>query len=375
MRLLMTTDTVGGVWTFTSELTQELLERDHAVELVSFGRLPSDEQNKWALAKEKLHPGRFRFTASPAPLEWSQDNDHSLTEGLPILTRLAERCAPDALLTNQYCFGDLPSELPRVIVAHSDVLSWARACRVAALTPSPWLAQYRAMVRDGLDRADAVVAPTHAVLEDLALNFRLPPRAEVIANGREIPPPYSTPVRKLQAITAGRLWDEAKGLDLLETCPLPLPVLIAGETEFEGEQARSLPGNVRRLGSLPALELQQRFRESAIYLCTSLYEPFGLAPLEAALCGCAILARDLPSLREVWGDDALYFRDAQGLATQVRRLTENELALATLAERGQRRAASFTTERMTEGYLQLLGELSASRPGKWSDEQGRAGVH
>ena len=55
------------------------------------------------------------------------------------------------------------------------------------------------------------------------------------------------------------------------------------------------------------------FRSSSIYVAASRYEPFGLAALEAALCGCAIVARDIPSLREVWGEAAVYFRDAEGL--------------------------------------------------------------
>ena len=55
------------------------------------------------------------------------------------------------------------------------------------------------------------------------------------------------------------------------------------------------------LGPLAEEDLLALFQESAIYLCTSRYEPFGLAPLEAALCGCAVVANDIESLREVWG--------------------------------------------------------------------------
>ena len=47
MRILMTTDTVGGVWTFTAELARQLLSRGHAVALASFGREPSEEQQAW----------------------------------------------------------------------------------------------------------------------------------------------------------------------------------------------------------------------------------------------------------------------------------------------------------------------------------------
>ena len=88
-----------------------------------------------------------------------------------------------------------------------------------------------------------------------------------------------------------------------------------------------------------------------MYLCTSLYEPFGLAPLEAALCGCAVVARDLPSLREVWGDSALYFSTPEQLQGQVRMLVHVPEALAEAQLLARRHAVAYTVERMTDAYL------------------------
>ena len=357
MRVLMTTDTVGGVWTFTSELSGDLLKRGHAVALLSFGRLPSDEQSDWATMQRAVYPERFQYTASTAPLEWAQENTRTIPEGGPALAAVAGQFGPDLLVSSQFWFGAANLGIPRVVVAHSDVLSWARACKLAALTSTPWLQMYKQLVGDGLRQAEAVVAPTAAVLQDLSLDFSLSRPGVVISNGRSLPAIESVPKRKLQAISAGRLWDEAKGLDLLASCELALPVVVAGETHFGGESEPTRPESVTFLGPLSPEELQRHFRESSLYLCTSRYEPFGLAPLEAALCGCAIVARDLPSLREVWGDDALYFRDAAGLQAQVRRLTENEVARSSFGERAQRRAATYSTERMTDGYLALFGRL------------------
>ncbi len=355
MRLLMTTDTVGGVWTFTSELSEELLHRGHEIALVSFGRTPNDEQSTWAFQQKTKHRDRFQYTASTVPLEWSQENQLSLAEGEPVLSRVAEQFQPELLMLNQFCFGAVNLPLPRVVVAHSDVLSWARACKLAALTATPWLNRYTMLVQGGLHGADAVVAPTPSVLQGLRMNFLLPEGGQVIPNGRRVPEASQpAPMRQLQAVSAGRLWDEAKGLDLLSRCDLPLPVLVAGEADYQGESAPGLPRNVQVLGSLSADALQQLFRESAIYLCTSRYEPFGLAPLEAALCGCAVVARDLPSLREVWGDAALYFRDAEGLTAQVRQLVSDKQGLEKAQERAKRKAAEYTTERMADAYLALF---------------------
>ena len=99
------------------------------------------------------------------------------------------------------------------------------------------------------------------------------------------------------------------------------------------------------------------FRGSAIYLCTSRYEPFGLAPVEAALCGCAVLANDLPSLREVWGDAAMYFSGADSLSEWLWRLSDHAGLLREMQHRAMDRAREFTAERMAEGYLQLFRSI------------------
>ena len=48
-------------------------------------------------------------------------------------------------------------------------------------------------------------------------------------------------------------------------------------------------------------QMRELLGRAAIYIATSRYEPFGLAPLEAALSRCALVANDIPSLRELWG--------------------------------------------------------------------------
>jgi glycogen(starch) synthase len=355
MRLLITTDTVGGVWSFTRELTEELLRRGHAVALVSFGKRPSPDQTGWTLRQSQAHGDRFHFTSSDVPLEWMQDNGSSLHAGEPVLAAVAQQFRPDVLLSNQFCFGATGLKLPRVVVAHSDVLSWARACNPGALEPTPWLNQYTSLVQRGLLQAQALVAPTRWMLSALQPHFLLPPATAVIPNGLCIRQEGPAVSRQMQAISAGRLWDDAKGLDIFSDVQLPCPVLIAGDLHLDGEAAsRTAPAGITALGSLSHPNLLQHFRQSAMYLCTSRYEPFGLAPLEAALCGCAVIARDLPSLREVWEDSALYFTDASGLQAQLQRLSAQPNALAEAQSRALARAQQFTVERMTDGYLAVF---------------------
>lgn len=366
MRILITTDTIGGVWTYARELSLGFLENGCSVALVSFGRIPNPAQLDWVAAQLSRWGSRFRFAGSDAPLEWMQNNAHARSEAEPLLLRIAREFRADLLLSSQFCFGALKYAIPRVVVAHSDVLSWAQACRREPLAESSWLAQYRSLVADGLRHADAVIAPTEWMLNALAENFQLPRKSTVIANGRTVAPEAVYRSRKLQAVTAGRMWDEGKNLKLLAEVDSPVPLLVAGELEHEASLVAPSCGKAVMLGALDESDLLALFRESTMYVCTSQYEPFGLAPLEAALCGCAVLANDIPSLREVWGSAALFFRDADGLSALLKMLAGNRRLLDRARARSRHRAQQLTMQRMTRNYLQFLqGILQPAMAGQY----------
>lgn len=357
MRILMTTDTVGGVWTFSRQLSWELLARGCHVALVSVGCPPSEAQMKSIDAQSARWGAQFRFAASTAPLEWMEQNDRAYSEAAPLVMAVAIDFGADLILSSQYCFGALPLDIPRIVVAHSDVLSWARACRHGRLSSSEWLDRYCKLVGEGLSRADAVVAPTHWMLHALEQGFRISGEPHVIHNGRSILPTVPSEQRRIQAVAAGRLWDEAKNLMLLTELNIAVPLLIAGDAGryFSESQLRS--GSIVLVGQLDEEDILALFRKSAIYICASKYEPFGLAPLEAALCGCAIVANDIPSLREVWDDAALFFDGSRSLSALLSWLSESDCALSAARKQARWRASHFTAGRMAESYLELFRSL------------------
>ncbi len=375
MRVLITTDTVGGVWTFSRELTTGLLDEGCSVCLVSVGRVASEAQSPWIAKMQSRYPARFRFDAVNAPLEWEACNADAFSAAAPALLHLAKDFQADIIHSNQFCFGALKTSRPVIVTAHSDVLSWADACR--PLEDTSWLRAYKTLVGRGLTHASAVTAPSQWMLDLLckrvapecfaaaAVNGRKAHSSSmnecrVIPNGREIGA-HVKGVRRLQAVTAGRVWDEAKNVALLAEVEAPMPLMIAGEKTHDGFAQSYLPGQETYLGSLCEQEIMRTFRESAIYICTSVYEPFGLAPLEAALCGCAILARDLPSLREIWGDAALYFRDAASLSDLLKKLAVYPNVLALRQEAALSRARLYTRKAMSSAYLDLYEELAQAQ--------------
>jgi glycosyltransferase involved in cell wall biosynthesis len=104
---------------------------------------------------------------------------------------------------------------------------------------------------------------------------------------------------------------------------------------------------------------------ASIYVLPARYEPFGLSVLEAALGGCALVLGDIASLREVWGDTAVYVHpdDREGLRSALTDLIHDDDRRKMLATAARRRAAAFTSGRMADPYCALYAELMReSRP-------------
>jgi glycosyltransferase involved in cell wall biosynthesis len=113
------------------------------------------------------------------------------------------------------------------------------------------------------------------------------------------------------------------------------------------------------LGELPPDELAEWMARASIYALPARYEPFGLSVLEAALAGCALVLGDLPSLREVWEQAAVYVPpgDPGALQHALAALIRDPLLRGVLAASARARAARFTPACMAEAYRALYDEL------------------
>jgi glycogen synthase len=360
MRVLVTADTVGGVWTYARELVAGLTRYGVQVTLVSFGEIPNPRQSAWM---EGLRGLDYRPTAFR--LEWMQDSQRDVEQSARYLEAVIREVRPDLLHFNQYCYGSVGSDLPRIVVAHSDVVSWWIAVHGEEPPLSPWLRWYRQVVSRGLRSATTVVAPSRWMLYVLSEIYGRPAKGMVVYNGRS-PRFFNPHMTKTAAVLGvGRLWDCAKQVSLLTRCPQAVPVWIAGseihpEEAWRGESSLAGDVNVELKGLLPEKQLRMLYARAAIYAATSRYEPFGLAPLEAALSRCALLVNDIPSFHELWGETAVYFRrhDGADLADKIRRLAGDPMLCRTYALRAYRRALQhFTAERMVNEYLQLYSSL------------------
>jgi glycogen synthase len=362
MHVLITADTVGGVWTYTRDLVRGLAGRGHRVTLVSLGALPRPDQVAWC------HLPGVDYRATSYRLEWMQDSERDLEASRAYLGDLIRQVRPDLLHFNQYCYGDIEDALPRIVVAHSDVVSWWVAVHGREPEESSWIRWYRDAVVRSLQSADVVVAPSQWMLDALGTYYRKPRRGVVIHNGRDPDEFDAESSKENLVLSVGRLWDEAKQVSLLFETTHGARVCIAGSTEQPGRAAQPLPWEIppklEFRGAQSQAQLRALYARASIYAATSCYEPFGLAPLEAAFSRCALLANDIPVFQELWGDAALYFgRDeAKDLAFMVRVLNRNPKLRRRWGDLVYDRARSrFSLERMLERYESLYEQVSGSQ--------------
>ncbi len=361
MHALVTADTIGGVWTYARELVTGLVQRGLEVTLVSFGEIPAAEQTAWM---EGLRGLDFRPTAFR--LEWMQEAEEDLEASSEYLQAVVEEVRPDILHLNQYCYGSLQVDVPKIVVAHSDVVSWWVAVHGEEPRENSWIRWYCDTVTNGIADATAVVAPSHWMLEAIGTYYTKPPAGRVIYNGRNpgLFNPHMTKEDLL--VSVGRVWDGGKQVTLLAERDHPLPVCIAGTEEHPERIFRTRPRSgegKRRVGfrgPQTEAQLRQLYARASMYAATSRYEPFGLAPLEAALSRCALIANDIPSFREIWGEAACYFRcnDADSLAQTTARLHNDPELRQKYANLAYNRAREhYTAERMVSEYLACYQQI------------------
>lgn len=360
-RVLMTADTVGGVWQYAMELSRVLCARGHEVTLATMGGLPDREQRREAEGIPNLD-----LRASRYKLLWMDDPWRDVMEAGEWLLGLAQQVQPDIVHLNDLGHGDLDWPAPVLAVGHSCVLSWWRAVHGTRAPESRW-SRYREHVTAGLHAANMVVAPTQAMMSELQCFYGPLRNTQVIPNGRS-PGVVAAQAKKGFIFSAGRVWDEGKNIAALAeiAARVPWPVCIAGSTQSPGHKNEAAQVgflNVRMLGKLGEDALRRWYGRASIYALPARYEPFGLSVLEAAQAGCALVLGDIESLRETWDGAALFVPpgDPDALAFTLRRVIADETLRRRSMARAHRRAMHLTPRAMADAYIEAYDDLCLRR--------------
>ena len=347
----------------------------------ALGRM--DSENEYILFSSSLKeraapvdlPSNFRLLDRRIPVRLLNWSWHRL--GRPTLDRLSGRDldvshSPHPLI--------LPSRRAKAVVTIHDLFF----LRHPELTSAEIRRDYTSLVRDHAQRADAVLTVSDATAVDIEKELGLErTRIEVVHNAVDfeslVPRPdkekqiallYDLPARFV--LFVGTLEPRKNLPTLLEATGLLVErgwegnlVLVGGPGMDEAKigevvERRRIGGRVLKLGYVPPEHLPTVYRRARALVNPSLWEGFGLPPLEAMACGVPVVVSDIPAHREVAGDAARYVEASspESIADGIEQVWSNETVRLGLIEMGLRRAERFTWEETARKTLALYHRLA-----------------
>jgi glycosyltransferase involved in cell wall biosynthesis len=355
----MTTDAVGGVWTHALELAAAMAPRGVRTTLAVLG--PGLDATRRARAAQVP---RLDLVETGLPLDWLAETEAEVLQAGHAVAALATRSGAQLLQLNSPALAAAAEfPCPVVGVCHSCLATWWQAVRDGPM-PEDFTWRVGLLAR-GYARCDALVAPSAAFAAATASAYGLTHAPEVVWNGRG--PGRVAGAASRFAFTAGRLWDDGKDLATLNRAAarLDLPVFAAGPACGPNGTTVDLR-HLRLLGSLDDAALEGWLARGPVFVSTARYEPFGLAVLEAARAGCALVLSDIPSFRELWDGAALFVAagDVGGFAEAIATLSRDQEQRSFLRVAALRRSKRYAAVAMAQGMASIHERLLAASRGR-----------
>ncbi|HET8996467.1 MAG TPA: glycosyltransferase family 4 protein [Acetobacteraceae bacterium] len=340
-RVMLTTDSVGGVWRYCLDLATGFVARGAAVTVVVMGPPANDAQR----AEARICGVDLVETA--LPLDWLAEDAGALEQAARALAGLARELGADSVQVHSPAYATGADwNVPVVAMAHSCVGTWWRAVRGDLPLP-PDLAWRVDCVAHGMHAADAVIAPSAAFAAMLHETYGDGHAIIAIPNGRRTAPlPRDA---QPHAFTAGRLWDDAKNVALLDEAAAMLEQPVRAAGPLRGPNGAQIDcRRLHLLGVLDDVQLACEYAQASVFVSPARYEPFGLAVLEAAQAGAALVLSDIPTFRDLWDGAAMFVdpNDPAALALLLRRLLPSRRRCSALGVAARARAATYSAERM-----------------------------
>jgi glycogen synthase len=359
LKILMTADAVGGVWRYCVDLAAELVVSGAEVMIATMGPRPSDEQRREVLSIRHLH-----LVEGDYALEWMPDAWEDVDAAGKWLLDVESSFDPDVVHLNGYAHASLPWTRPVAVAAHSCVYSWWRTVHGSA--PGFEWAEYKRRVTEGLLAAEVVVSPSVRMAGELEREYGVSEdKIRVIHNFTRA---QVSPSEKKQpfVLAAGRIWDIAKNLELLDWIApkLDWEVRIAGSV-VGPESSMHKGRHASFLGVLQHPELMKHMSVASIFAHPALYEPFGLSVLEGARVGCCLVLSDIPSLRELWDGAATFVnpREPELWVRELNRLACEPQERESLGALAHSQSMKFHASLSVKQYREVYESLVSSNAG------------
>ncbi len=231
---------------------------------------------------------------------------------------------------------------------------------------------YHLTIRNTIHTAKKVVAISDNTKKDIQGHFKIGHgKIEVIYNGvnpefkiLEHPKKHPKPFLLYTGV-----WRSHKNLPkmieafakVLEKHDLNL-IITGKEDPFypevkETAEKLGVRGRVIFTGLVDEHELINLYNAASVFVFPSLYEGFGLPPLEAMACGTPVVASNSSSIPEICGEgNAVFFdpKNADDIAAKICEVYENESLREKLIEHGKKRVEEFSWKKMAETTFELI---------------------
>ena len=348
----MTADAVGGVWTYALDLARGLSAHGVRTIVALSGPSPNPDQRRAAAVVPSL-----TLIDTGLPLDWLAETPKGVADAGVAIAKLAHEHHVDLVHLNTPALAADATfaDLPLVIASHSCVASWWEA---AATGPLPADLRWRTDLHAaGLRAAAHAIAPTAAFAATTHRLYGV--RPTVVHNGRDPLGHRDAPTHDA-ALTVGRLWDKGKNVAVLDRAAahLSVPLFAAGSTSGPNGDAIAFE-HAHPLGHLSDADLGERLAARPVFVSAALYEPFGLAVLEAAAAGCALVLSDIPTFRELWDGCATFVdpMDERGFAAAIRALIGDHNLRVVQGKAARARARRFTPQATAAETLAIYRTL------------------
>ncbi len=352
--LLMTADAVGGVWQYATDLARGLTRHGWRTTLAVLGPPPTTAQRAAARAIPDL-----ALIETGLPLDWLAPDEAAVRTSGDAVAAIARDAGVDLVQLNAPSLAAAARyPVPVVAVAHSCLATWWAAVRGG---PAPEDFAWRtALVGAGLAAADRIVAPSRAFAEETMRAYRLPGRPLVVHNGRSRLPRAATAMHDF-CFTAGRLWDAAKNVVTLDRIAGGLAVPFRAAGSLRGPHGETAPplSHLHALGAIEEAEVGRWLASRPVFVSAATYEPFGLAVLEAAAAGCALILSDTPTFRELWDGAATFVaaHDDEGFTRAAEAIVGDTQLRLVLGEAARARAGRYTPAAMAAAMADVYRGL------------------
>jgi glycogen synthase len=273
------------------------------------------------------------------------------------------------------------ADIPLVVTLHSlePLRPWKQEQLGAGYAVSSWVE------RAAVEAAERVIAVSAQMRADILANFRVDPtRVSIVHNGVDAEAFRRTErrealdrhgVRVPYVLFVGRISEQKGIFTLLDAAehfgPDVQLVLCASSPDTPAIEARlsaAVAGRprIRWINAiLPRDEVVELYSHASLFVCPSVYEPFGLINLEAMACETPVIATRVGGIPEVVVDDETGWLvppgDAAALAAAVRRLLTDSDRAARFGRAGRLRVETqFSWERIAERTLGVYREAIAA---------------